>query len=476
MGNQTIGTAAPPGVPLGYSKQTSNARSFTIQKGQLNKYRLRPQVLNEHAESSREVQGVVDASTIVGQVFKASQDNINGIMMTLESAAAVVLDDFESYADSAALQAQWIESNATFKALLDTTIVASGKSMNLPMDAVIDDEWIDTIGSTDYTDYTFDFNYLQTPLLVTAGIAFFLGDGTNTSSIDINIQDPLAWEHFEIDVNALSVQSHDATANPVDLTAVTEIGFRLYNRTGIGEAYIDDLSVTPPPGQVELKLWDMGDELPGSVSLDSGTQYTELGDRGLNSGVVASSVLLELDGGKRLYDIRQFVAGPALEIPSNTILIPGNYYAITLHYVDTDVNVFGPDTSYNKNYYVSGYAFTAPDESTGISAIGAYSDLMFGIYSTQDVYINTVVKEYDAEPGNIAVEYIFIEDTDMKVSDIITNNATPVRAIQAEFKDRTFYLMKGGKFEIYHNDDFTDSTSVISVLMGYIYKPPTVNG
>ncbi|GAH28849.1 unnamed protein product, partial [marine sediment metagenome] len=49
-----------------------------------------------------EIQGVVNASTIVGQIFQASQDNINGINLTLESAAGIAFDDFESYADSAA--------------------------------------------------------------------------------------------------------------------------------------------------------------------------------------------------------------------------------------------------------------------------------------------------------------------------------------------------------------------------------------
>jgi len=91
------------GVPTGYSKQTANGDTWLLQKGQLNKLRLRPQIMNEHAESSRNIQGTVTSTNIVGQIFKASQDNINGINLTLESAAGADFDDFESYADDAAV-------------------------------------------------------------------------------------------------------------------------------------------------------------------------------------------------------------------------------------------------------------------------------------------------------------------------------------------------------------------------------------
>ena len=47
---------------------------------------------------------------------------------------------------------------------------------------------------------------------------------------------------------------------------------------------------------------------------------------------------------------------------------------------------------------------------------------------------------------------------------------------EKEFKDRLFYFPKGGKFEVNHNDDFTDNALQISVLIGYIYEPPVVNG
>jgi len=79
------------GVPKTFTKQTANGDNFLIQKGQLNKLRLRPQIVNEQMESSRNIHGVVSDGNILGQVFKASHDNINGIDITVESAAGVDL-------------------------------------------------------------------------------------------------------------------------------------------------------------------------------------------------------------------------------------------------------------------------------------------------------------------------------------------------------------------------------------------------
>ena len=458
-----------------YEKQTSNSRTFPIQKGQLNKYRLRPSVLNEHAESSKTAQATVNNTTIAGQVFKASQDNINGIMLTLESAAGTSLDDFEGYANDAALQTAWALTGSN-EATLETTIVKTGtNSMKLSLDT-LNDEWALTVGdSIDYTGYTFDLDFFQDRAFAQAKVSFFIEDGLGASaSTQLVIADINSWVHFEININSLT---DDAGAT--DLTDIDKIGFRIDDAGMTFSSYVDNISATPEPGQLELKLWDLGDTIPvaDGSSFDlatDATQYSELGDRGLNGGSVAASVILDLVGGKRLYTIRSFIAGTALEIPSNTILNMGNYYAITIHYVDTDVSVYGPDESFD-NYYTNGYAFTTSAENVDITAIGTDIDLMFGVYSTQNVFINTLLKFYDAEPGTDATEHVFVEDCDMHITDVIAGENTPQQTLLAEFKDRTFYIPKGGKFEVYHNDDFSDSTSQITILIGYLYVPPLTN-
>ena len=458
-------------VPTDYTMQTSNAVEKNIQKGQLNKIRVRPAILNEQAESSREIQGVVDASTIVGQIFKASQDNINGILLTLESAEGEALDNFESYADSAALQVVWVKGG-TNEALLEETIVESGtKSMELP-GTTLDDDWVDTISSKDYTDYTFEFDFQQTNLNAQLKYEFTLSDGTDTLSFQLVVDAINDWQHFEVDINAMT---DDATTNKA---AITKIGFRVIDIHPLGVGYVDNLITTPPPGSIGLKLWDMGDTIPETAvtSIDDGTQYEELGDRGTNGGAVVSEIILQLEGGKRLYSINNFIAGVALEIPSNTLLTPDNYYIITLNYIDTDVSVYGPDSSFSIQYYNNGYAFTAPDEATAITAIGEFNDLMFGIFSTQDVFVNTLLKVYDSTPGSLARESVFVENKNMVITGIILNDIRAQISQQIEFRDRVFPLAKGSKFEIYYGDDHTDSVSGSLLLIGYMYKPPIING
>lgn len=96
-------------IPESYTKQSSNSKVLFINKGQLNKAKVRPHAINEHVESSRSVIGTVSSGNIVGQIFKASQDNINQFGVTMESAAGVAIDNFESYANSAALQIEWVK-------------------------------------------------------------------------------------------------------------------------------------------------------------------------------------------------------------------------------------------------------------------------------------------------------------------------------------------------------------------------------
>lgn len=482
LGNNIINSnvGEPFGVPKTFTMQTSNSRTFNIQKGQLNKYKLRPAIFNEHVEPSRAVQGMITATNIVGQIFKASQDNINGINLTLQSAAFEAVDDFEAYADSAALQAAWVLTG-TNQASLETTIVKDppGQSIHLPL-SILSDEWAKTIGSKNYTDYTFSLDFYQDRAFSLAKVSLVLEDGSgNTTSAFITIQNINTWEHIHIDVNALS---DDGAAT--DLTDIVKILFRVDDQANTFSAYVDNITATPAPGSILLKLWDMGTEIPeGAVtSIDDGTQYTELGDRGLNGGTVSATVILPLVGGRRLYSIRQFVAGPALEIPDNTILEMGHYYAITMNYVDTEVNVFGSDPSFATNYYENGYAFTAPDEATAITKVGEFNDCMFVIFSTQRTYLNTLVKFYRAVDnssvplGALATEIVFIEDEGMKISGMIAGENTPQVDFTAEFRDRVYEIRKGGKFEIYHNDDFMDDTAQVTVLVGYIYEPQEVNG
>jgi len=461
----------PPGVPEDFTKVTASSRTFILQKGQLNKLRLRPQIQNEHAESSRNIIGEVDATTIVGQVFKASQDNINGLNLAMESAGGVEFDDFESYADSTALQVEWVESVGDPAELNTSNQYAGDKCMVVDAgEGFTGAEWKRDFATTDFVGYTGQFWMYCNKEYKDVQMRVFVEDSTgDTSSSPILTVDKDAYYKYIFPTASLT---EDVVGNPADLTDIIAIGFRVEKEKRDGLVYFDELVSVPGPGSVELKLWDMGTSIPVSTttSIDDGTQYIKLGDAGI-SGIQAASVSVDLLGGFRTYHIDKFVAGVALEIPTNELLTTDHYYAITINYVDTDVSVYGPNSAWD-NYYTNGYSFTAPDEATAITATGADEDLMFVIYSVQDVYISAFQQFADATPNGNSQTIIYLEDSNMKRVDTIMSGSKGRESALESFP-RPYFLEKGGKLEQEQNDDFTDSVSEITVTFQYYHEPNT---
>lgn len=459
-------------IPTTYIQQTSSSRNFFVQKGQLNQFMMRPKIVNEHAEASPDIVATVQSGNAVGQVFIASQDNINGIELTMRSAGGEVFDDFETYANSAALQAEWLETDVGDPATLETIIIPPGsdtKSMKLPGDATVGDEWVRTITATDYTGYTSRTSIHQDSDYSVLKMRFFIGDGANTKSQLLVVQNANEWEDIFIDIDLMSEDGGGTT----DVTSITQIGFRLDDIRNGSSVYIDDILFAPKAGSVLVELWDFGPEPPvsGVTSLDDGTQYEDIGDIGISDGSVMSDVIVELSGGLRKYHIDGFIAGVASEEPGNITLNIGNFYGIVIKHVDTDVVMYGAlDNTFSRP--IRGGAFTTVDNSTPAVEIGEFTDLHFVIYSTQDCYLNTLVKSYNATPGSRATEVTYIESSDHTLQGIIAGEHKPGPAIFAEFKDRTFRIPKGGIFKVDLNDDFEDDVSQITLLIGYIYEPP----
>ena len=461
--------ASPLGASDEYTNITSNTVQANIAKGQLNKVAMQARIGNENVESSREVQGVVSNGNILGQIFKASKDNITALMLTLESAAGIVIDNFESYANDAALQAVWVESNVLNKATLETTTVFNGlQAMSLPTITDLD-EWVFTSAPVDFTDYTGTFKAFFSNDFAQQQIAIFIGDGTNTKSLVLTQDSANTWCNCEVNENAMT----EDQAGTTDITAITKIGYRVILKRPGSTVFIDELISVPPPGDIEIKLWDMGTDIPVSTttSIDSGTQYEKIG------AALEASYTLSLLGGIRLYHIEQFTCGAEKSIPTNELLNIDHYYIIELKWIDTDVSVYGTDPSFNINYYQNGYGFTAPDEATPITAIGEFNDLMFAILSTQDIFIVKAAWRFNAAPNGDSEISVFLEDNEMKVADVVVDREhSPEQSFTSDLSARPQFLVDGGKLEYYYNDDFTDDVSKINVEMQFYYIPPVVNG
>lgn len=464
-----VKTIQSNGVPIEFSKLTTNATTTPISKGNLNKIDIYPRIINEQQESSREVQGVVTSTNIVNQIIQISKDNVSALMVTLESAGGIVVDDFESYANDAALQAVWTANGAL--ATLETTIVHDGaKAMSLPT-TNNNDEWERTSSPVDYTDYTGTFNLYFSHTFSQQQLAVYIEDSAGNNKSFIIIQDASdQWGDYAVNENAM-IENPTNTLD-TDVTDIVKIGYRIIlKRTG-GTVKVDNLTSVPPPGEVEIKWWDMGDTIPvsGVTSIDDGTQYQKIGGS-------ASSYILQLQGGKRLYHIHEFFAGVQKHLPDNETLNVGNYYLLELKWIDTDVSIYGADTSFLTNYYSNGFACTVPDESTPITAIGEYSDLMFGIMSAQEVYITDVGWRFDAVPNGNSSIIVFLEDEDMEITDIVIDHeVSPEQEFHEVLSLKPNRLFNGGKLEFYYNDDYSDSVTKLRSEMSFLYVPPIVNG
>lgn len=483
----SIDTNATNGVSNTFTEIMKQGIEYTVQRGAINKFRQRPQILNEQQEESEDNIDVVESGVIVGQIIKASATNINSISLTAESAAArTELDIFATavYTNDGALQTVWAKQG-TDEAVRELTIKMAGSDMSMELDmSESDGDWLATTTAMpvntspiDLTGATIEFDYYQTTSFSNAEMAIYIEDsGANESEVDIVIAAIDTWQSFEIDISAFS--------GTADITDITKVGFRV-NKKKVGEfGYVDNLEYIIPTGSIDIKLWDMGVSLPevGVTPLDSGSQYTELGDRGLPGVVVASSIRLNLLGGKRMYHIHDFAAGPAEEDPANTLLTIGNYYAITLHYVDEDVTVYG----YDGNQYTSGFSFYAPDTSTAIAATGANEDLMFYIFSTQQAYlteyhVHTMDSTGAAAMPNVSVDWtVLVEDENRKVTVLSHHHGHPINAggtagsLVQDLRLRPVPLNKGGKFEIYYNAD-NDDVARIVVETFLLHEPSTPN-
>ena len=463
-------TTQSNGVPNEFTKITSNASTVLISKGGQNKIDFFPRIINEQQESAREIQSTITSTNTVNQIIKISKDNMSALLVNLESAASVSIDDFESYANSAALQAAWIATGAL--ATLETvTVFAGSQAMSLPTTNVLD-EWERTSAPQDYTGYTGAFRAYFSHVFSQQKLAVYIKDSVgNNKSFTIIQEAANAW--CNCSVNESAMVENPANTLDTDITDITKIGYRVITKKLGGTVIIDDLASIPPGGEVEIKWWNMGSEIPvpGVTSINDGVQYDQIG------GAAASSYFLQLLGGKRTYHIEEFTAGLDKAVPGTKVLTVNNYYLLELKYVDTDVSVYGADTSFNNNYYTNGFACTAPDEATPITAIGEFSDLMFGIMSAQEVYFTKVGWRFNAEPNGNSSIIVVLEDINMDVTDVVIDHeAAPEQSFDTDISLRPMHLDVGGKLEFYYDDDPLDSVTNVRGEVQFLYVPPVVNG
>lgn len=454
-------------VPSTFTKQITSGSSFTVIKGNLNRFRLYPQIRDEYVEEAGDIVGTIATGLIVGQIFKASYDNINTLELTLKSGAtATVIDNIEGYASDAALQAVWVESGN--KAVRESTIISPNNSSTQSMKIDLDsngDEWVKTISLIDLTETVFNLDYYQTKEFNKAKVSLFISDGTNSKSIQLSVANKDVWQSFTLSEEAMIEDGVGITNS----AAITKIGFRVDDKDGDEFGYIDNISYQPKPGHIDIKLWDMGSSLPisGTTKLIDGTQYAQLT---YNKNV--DYIRLGLLPGKRRYLVREFLAG----LHGGTAITVDNYYIISLHYVDQDTIVYG-DAGGN-NLYNNGFGFTTTGESVAITTMGTGNDCFFSLFHTQDVYLTKVIAgTHNRIAGPASDITILLESTGEVINETIMTNVPLVSelGVDIDLVHTPAYLPNKGKLEIYYNDDETDNVADINIAATYLYASASPN-
>lgn len=340
-----------------------------------------PSVLTEnHLTVSNDVIGTVDGSTpLVGQVFKASADNVQEIALKLSASAPnpATLEDFESYANDAAIQAAWVSSDATYTQVsLDTGVFYAGsKAMKIRLDK-------NPRALNDKVTRTFSTNQNWSGLN-TLNLAFRQEDtgkiqlryriiDENGHSISVLI--PMVatdntWKTYSFSLDNFT---QDGGTYP-NLAAVRKHEFEivLNNNGGWKNVWIDHLVLEQDAGTLSLKLYDFGSNAE-PASLSSGTPVTF--DDGSTAktveGILNNPTTIRIDAEKGLF--------------GNTKLTIGNYYAIVL----TDLAVSGASVKVHgktSGGYTSGKALTSTDGS--VLTYESTGRCFFGVRSVPSSYV-----------------------------------------------------------------------------------------
>lgn len=447
-------------VDLSFNSRSMTSKRVLSNLAHRNEVRIRPHRIAAAVESGRVVQSTVTASNIVAQAFVSEFDNIYDTSLVLElNGTPTVIDNFESYNNSAELQAAWpaVVNDAELEEVVVSPNASSTQSMRVQLDNP-NDAWTKTV-VLDLTDKQINFDAIQTVPGIVGNFSFFIGDGVNTKSINIADQFASVWVSHSVG----ELDLVEDGAGTTDVSAITEIGFRVNNKQNNSFVYIDNLTFSDGFGNVEIKLFRMGSNIPepGVAKISDGTQYTTLGDLGI-SGKQLSSVTIPLKAGKKTYRMEDFSAGVGIEIPGNVLLVPGDYYILTISYVDVNVKVYGTDPSFNIDYYPSGYAFTAPDEDTAITKIGEFNDIAFKTTANVDAQIVGIqfcvfnASNEVVSPSSDSDISIYIEGPQMEhLSDeLVHGNGIPPMDIDLHVNSE--FCPRGGKVELYYTSGESD--------------------
>ena len=377
------------GVGAPFKKLSYATELKNIQKGGSNKIIVKPRVLTENLQdNNNNVQTLGGSITDVGQVFKLSSGikNIDRIHLCLEATAGgaiTVIDDFESYADTAALRVVWLSDDLTNTPnTLETTIVQEGtKAMKVEVINTAsksrNDEIVKTFGTNQ--DWSgFDGIQFQFRNDVDSVIELHIEDDNGDGSKQtITVSNNGVYEFINLNFSDFI----PVGAVPADLTIIKKIKF-IFKTAKTGSYYVDimELFSASAFGTVDLEIYNFGTN-PTPTSL----------------GTPLKTETFDLQSGKIIYEIPINVTG----------LTPNDFIGIVLTNPSTaTVKVFGKNGS---DLYENGFAFDSSDNGTNIASTGSGDDLCFSVFALDKAIFNGIRFVANGPTGEGKIN-VFIND------------------------------------------------------------------
>jgi len=373
-----------------------------LNKGGSNKITIRPRVLIENQiDDTNEVDDLDGANTDIGQLFRLSPgiDNIERIHIAIKAivagsgAGAVnALDDFESYADTAALQAVWVPSDIpNTPNTLETTLFQEGaKAMRIQSQGAKQKSNQDTFTKTfgtpeDWSERTgIQFQFRRDASWL---VEIHLEDSAGGESKHvITVSQQGVYELVKLNfADFLSVGS-----TPADLTDIKKVFFFIKTPIATSEFYIDKIETFTDAGgggggtTVDLELRDHGTD-PSPTDL----------------GTLLQTITIDLETGEKIYEITVAETG----------LTPNNFYSIVLTNTTATSVIWKGKTG--GDTYSSGFAFKSTDDSN-ISEVGVGNDdFHFLIFARDKAIFNGIRLVANGDTGE-SMFNIFINDNASK--------------------------------------------------------------
>ncbi len=439
------GGQGAPFKKLSYASELKN-----IQKGGKNKIKIRPRVLIENMiDDTNDVKELgAGGVTDVGQIFKLTGGikTLDRIHLTLEAIAGgaiQLIDDFESFADTAALRGTWVPNDTTNSPnILETSIFQEGsqamKCDLLNKQKSKNDSFIKTFGSNQ--DWS-TFN----------GIQFqFRNDGN--SVIEIHIEDSSGDASKQtitvsnqgvFEFNQLDFADFVPVATiSADLSSIKKIKFFVKTAV-IAPFYIDiiELFSSQSFGTVDVELHDFGTD--GSPTQLVTPTQTET---------------ISLESGKKIYEI-------PFEVEN---LTPNNFFGIVITNASAaTVKVFGKSGS---DLYTNGFAFSSTND-LDIASTGSGDDLFFLTFALDKAIFNGIRFVANGDTGQGKINVFINDNASGKGKSALFLGETFLGRTEIDFptKTQTNLGVKMGKDELILIDYEDDAGSLVTKLQATVY-------